>query len=190
MNPAVGFTSEGAVLLAWTNLVALDDDPVVHTTLKPGASEFDPHVVAVTGAMGGAPSFSSGETPFLAFHRDLGNEFDILIKNALNSDPNAPVLTLGQPGRIDHTPVVVATDDGGVVAWYRNVSGFRNDLFVQRFWYDETGFTAGVETQIITAMPVAPYPPALTSVGDNVFFIAWSEGQSPELFLKGQFIEL
>jgi hypothetical protein len=106
---------------------------------------------------------------------------------ALAIDDREP-LRWGELGRLDHGPkIAVGTDGALAVAWYRNISGIRNELWAAPI--DASG-ALGDEVMIYGDPGAAPYQPAITHVMGSFWFVAWSQGTSPDLRLRGRFVEL
>ncbi len=95
----------------------------------------------------------------------------------------------GAVGQRNAAPVVADGEGGSAVVWLRNIAGLRNEILVRRV---ETGarFTFGDEVAIPTERPVYPYPPVLVSLRAQLYFVAWVEGTSPDLIVRGRFIDL
>ena len=95
----------------------------------------------------------------------------------------------GAVGQRNAAPVVADGDGGSAVVWLRNVSGLQNEILVRRV---ETGsrFAFGDEVAIPTERPVYPYPPILVALGAERYFVAWVEGRSPDLVVRGRFVDL
>lgn len=191
-NPTVVATADGGLYVAWTRSEA-NGDVVRHGRIARGGDSWDVEPVdAWTGASSSASYALDAvtERTLLAFTAVDGGEYSIRVKDGASFGAATPTLEIGAPGRLDHTPTVVSAADGGVVAWYRNIAGFQNELHVQRFYGSGQGLTAGDTAQIPTDAPAAPYAPALERVTDDVYFVGWSQGQSPALRLKGRFVQL
>ncbi|MCB9523441.1 MAG: hypothetical protein H6702_08660 [Myxococcales bacterium] len=99
--------------------------------------------------------------------------------------PDATPRWFGQNGT-STSPGVASGPGGGVVGWFRLDRGIRSTPFWQAF--DATGVPQDVPRQIPTAEPAAPYPMALTHVGDGRYFIGWSQGVSPAFLGMGRFV--
>lgn len=184
---AAAATADGTTYVAWVRSPATEEDYVVHTSLPDGAAALDPSppIQAVT-AQASAPSYAAlGERAYLAVASDSA----IVLLDGSDLDGTASSLSFDDAGRLDHTPTVAAAPGGGAVAWYKNISGIRNDMFVQPFSFDGITFTAGWDVEV-PGGPMPPYPPAITHVKDGVYFVAWSEGTSPDFYLKGTFLQL
>ena len=81
-----------------------------------------------------------------------------------------------EPNKQLHSPVAA----GELVAWYRNVSGIRNQLY----WAGPEGKKNWLQTE----STVAPYAIALADLGDGRYFLAWSEGTSPAFRIHGRIL--
>lgn len=190
----VASTPEGDLYLAWVRSPPpdYDEDWVVHTALAAEANAVSPSppATAIAGQMGSAPSYAAGAdgNAYLAFGT-AGTEYDIVLMDGSKFDGSSAAITLGTAGEMDHTPTVVASAGGGAVAWFRNVSGFRNRVVLQSFSFDGAAFAPGAE-KVLETETAAPYAPAITYVRDGVYFVAWAEGQSPDLYLRGSFVQL
>jgi hypothetical protein len=75
------------------------------------------------------------------------------------------------------------------VAYFRLSGGAFGPLILQRFSFDGSAFTVGPEVEV-AASGAAPYGPALTWVTGDVYFVAWAEGMSPAVRLKGRYVDL
>ena len=94
-------------------------------------------------------------------------------------------------------PAVAARAGGGLVGWYRQRAGLRNDVLVRGFSFDGERFAATGEERLLNPPDeaeggdehaAAPYGLALAHVGDGVFLVVWSEGRSPDFRLRGRFV--
>lgn len=70
-------------------------------------------------------------------------------------------------------------------SYFRLQSGYQNDLYYG--FLGEDG-QIGVDSLIANDPPVAPYRPAVTHVADDLYFVAWSQGENPDFELWGKFI--
>lgn len=128
---------------------------------------------------------------FLAFTASAAGETDVIMQALDETEAIGTTYTLGALGEIDHTPAIAAESNGeGRIAWYRTIQGFKNELFVQAFHFDSaTGeFTLEGDALKINETPAAPYPLAFIHIRDDIYFAAWSEGDSPYFSLKMRFI--
>jgi hypothetical protein len=189
--PTVAAAADGSLYLSWARGTAADDENVVHTRLLPGAASVDPTppLAAMAGARASAPSHAAGSDgqAYLAFQ--LEDDEEIALVDGSRLDGSATSIVFGATGRLDHTPTVAAATGGGAVAWHRNVSGFRNQVLVRSFAFDGAAFAPGVE-RVLDTENAGPYAPAITHIRDNVYFVVWSEGPSPDFCLKGRFVQL
>jgi hypothetical protein len=124
-------------------------------------------------------------------HSERGGDLQIVILDGSDVGATPASLELGMVGRIDHSPVLAAPANGtgGAVAYYRNLSGAQNEVIVQSFLFDGSAFSAGPEVNIPLGSPaLGVYAPAIVHVEGDVYFVAWSEGASPDLSLYGRFV--
>lgn len=184
---AAAATADGTTHVAWVRAPTADEEYVVHTALPAGAAALEPSTpIQAVPTQAGAPSFAAlGERAYLAVASDSA----IVLIDGSDLDGSASSLSFDDGARLDHTPTVAAGPGGGAIAWYKNISGIRNDMFVQAFRFDGATFTIDWDVQV-PGGPMAPYAPAITHVKDNVYFVAWSEGTSPDFTLKGRFMQL
>lgn len=125
--------------------------------------------------------------PYLAYYSVNGSEYDIeLVGGDLVSAP--VTTTLGQAGKIEHTPIVAAGEHGAVVAWMRNISGLSNELVLQAVRLEGGAWTVGDEVVLDTETAVAPYLPGLTWLCDDLWFATWIEGANPAYIVKGRYL--
>jgi hypothetical protein len=173
-----------------------DADVVHHVRVPPGAAAPEPAtpIRAVGHAVSGKPSlaadFSDAERVHLAVQVGAADP-DVWLVPADRLDAEAPHSALGSAGQRPFMPTVAAgSDGGGAVVWYQNVSGLRNSVHIARLarhgrFYDVEGDASALPTTT-----AAPYPLTLIHLGAHRYFVAWSEGQSPELYLRGQIVDL
>ena len=161
LYPSVA-SHEDVVLVAW------EQDGGVWSNVGTKTELQEPILVT---AAGGAPRalFDSGEPVVL--HHQIGSQYDVFLAQQQISD-----------GVNNHTPNGAVGDSGVGMVYYQLQSGTQNDL-----WFSST------ETQpflLQDTPPAAPYRPAISHVGNDVFLIVWSQGISPEFELWGQFVSL
>lgn len=136
-----------------------------------------------------AASGSAAAAEFRAAHVVAGSEHSIAVRAVVDGVAGEPVV-LGASGRVDHTPNLAAGASGGMVVWHRVITGFRTEVVVQPFAIDGTTITPGDERIIVGDGPGAPYQPAIVHLGDDHYFVAWSEGQaSTDWRLRGIIIK-
>ncbi len=190
--PSVAGAGDGTIYTAWVRSPPSADGRVVSGSIATGASAVTPAppYEVIVGESVGPPSYSVASDGFvyLAFGGD-GSDRDIVLTAGDGFTVGAPSASFGGLGRLDHSPTVAAGVGGGAVAYYRNVSGIRNQVVVQPFTFDGASFTLGSE-QLLDTESAAPYGAAITHVRDNIYFVAWSAGASPELYLEGRFVSL
>ncbi len=96
---------------------------------------------------------------------------------------------MGASRRADVAPRLVWGEDAGAIAYYQLSAGSFGPLLVQRFTWDGTAFTLGPVVEVAPS-GAAPYGPAIAHVTGDVYFLAWAEGTSPDLFLRGRYVDL
>lgn len=160
-EPSVTYR-EDTPWLAWTR----EDDTTQQVMVAelPASGDATP-AAAVDGLAASAGAHQSGE--WLALAGTDGSEQDIYVTGPSDQ-------TFGASGRVDFSPRLARE----AVAWFRNDTGIRNELWIA------TG--TGAERMLATDVP--PYQPAITSIGDGAYFLAWSEGTSPAFRLVGRFV--
>lgn len=80
---------------------------------------------------------------------------------------------------------VAAGAGGPFVAWYRNVTGFDNEIKVGRL----VGTTLE-QRQDLGVADAPPYGFNLTPIAENLVFVAYQTGDSPDFRLYGRFVRL
>ena len=70
-------------------------------------------------------------------------------------------------------------------SYFRLQSGYKNDLYYG--FLGEDGQIV-MDSLIVSDPPVAPYRPAVTHVANDLYFVAWSQGENPDFELWGKFI--
>jgi hypothetical protein len=128
----------------------------------------------------------SGTGAYVAVSVADGGGRTIRIARGAPGDRTAPVI-LGDG--LSFSPSLASGPTGAGVAWYRNISGIRNALWVARLVDDGDALTITAE-QAIPDAEAAPYASTITHVVDDVYFVAWSQGTSPDLRLYGRFVDL
>lgn len=189
--PTLAAMADGTLYLAYGQGVAPDwDDHVLYTAIAPDARVVSPlpPLPPAGRTLGEAPHLASGPdgAVYLAFGDPLVGR--IVLTDAAALIPDAPETLLGEAGLVNFYPKVAATQGGGAVVWYRNVSGLRNELWIQRFTFDGASFSLSTP-DLATGEWVPPYPPAITHIRDDIYFVAWSQGTSPDFRIMGAFLE-
>ncbi len=188
--PALATGPQGS-LIAWANS-PLEGDEFTWATRLGGDAPFEP--VQLPFNMTGTPG--AAQTPELALvgasSAGARGNVDIAIVAVGADGPDATRTALtGDASRADHTPSLAIQDPTtAAVVYYRTISGFQSDVIAARIDVSDTGLTAGEDVPLLTDGPAAPYTPVLISLGDGVWFAAWSDGPSPEFAIRGQFFSL
>lgn len=101
------------------------------------------------------------------------------------------VVDVGSAGHANFRPSLVHAPGGGAVAWYRyTTSPLKNSVVLQPFEDLGTRLQAGPEVVVLPEYEaIQPYGPALTYLGDDFYFVAYSQGASaPEARVVGKFV--
>jgi hypothetical protein len=186
MNVAAVSTSEGLVIAY--DRTPDDGEPQV-VTVREGAGSAPEVVVDGLVATTGASLLATPDALFAALSGDVILGATDIRLTELGSPPDErPVEVIGVSRRLDVAPRLVWGSDAGALAYQRLNGGSSGPLIVQRFSWDGSTFTVGPEVEV--ASGAAAYGPAITHVMDDIYFLAWSEGTSPALRLKGRFVSL
>ena len=184
LNPAVAVAPGGLRLLAWETLPS-HGDKLIQVSVDGGAP-----LSFGEGGDVGLPSLAvdGGGAAWLVWYEEQGGEYDLQVRAGdLVGAPAAAVLGAGS--RIDSSPLVVAGEEGVLVVWARIVSGIQAELVVQPLRLDGGAIVAGTEQVLDTeTAAVSVYLPGLTWLCDDVWFVAWVEGNSPDYVVKGRFV--
>ena len=178
----------GDLAVAWAGTDDTDLAQVRHAIVVDDAFVPDPPALlldddASSPAVARDPT---GAGAYIAVSVEDGGGRAIRIARAEPGDDTTPVL-LGDG--LSFSPSLATGPTGAGVAWYRNISGIRNALWVARLVDDGDTLTA-TAAQAIPDAEAAPYASTITHVVDDVYFVAWSQGTSPDLRLYGRFVDL
>ena len=140
-------------------------------------------------ASGASSIFATDENVWVAMAATRGGETDISVVDVTQPLSARVPLTFGEPGRFEHSPRIAQAADGSLaIAWYRQTSGFSNELLVARL---TPGAPPSLGTAVmVEAMEVPAYAPTITHVRDDYWFLSYSVGGSPDFRLIGRFVEL
>lgn len=191
LAPDVAADRSGDLWVGWENGFAEESRAVF--TRVPASSTiaaFAP-VTPVNVTSGGAHlGVGEGDDGLIALDVYRGGGVDILLRTS--STATAAELWSGGASSTDHSPgFALSGPRQGALTWYRAIRGFRNDIYVRAFGPDGDGSLAGTPpVKLDLQEPAAPYGPAITHVLDDWFFLAWQEGDNPDFFIKGRFLEL
>ncbi len=145
---------------------------------------------ASSGAPVLATGAEAGDPAYLAWHRDASGELKTYLRTVtatIEEGESPAALSFGASGKNDHSPAVAASPTGGAVAWYRIISGIKNNVLVQGFSNENGVLTPLGLPVFVNDSPAAPYPLSLVHIAGDLFFVAWSEGTSPDFRLRGRF---
>lgn len=181
---------DGRLRIAWTEDDAQSRSHVYHTTLdENGAPMQSPPPEAFGGGVTGGPFFAANAQgqPWLAMHVGRAGGADILLKPADEYGSTNQPLWVGEAGSVDQTPGIAFGDTGGMAFWYRQISGFRNQLFVASV-PTAAGETFGTPIEVPTDVAAAPYGATIVSVGGGAYFVAWSDAANPDYRVRARFV--
>ncbi len=97
---------------------------------------------------------------------------------------------VGEPSQRDAGGVIAVGDGLHVLAWLRNVRGFRNELHAVGFHIEDGNFVFGDIHRLDTDGRVPPYPPTVVHLRDDTFAFFWAEGDNPEFEVKLRILQL
>ena len=175
--------------MAWTREEDSGDQFVITSTLAPGAASASaPQLVRDSSAASPAVAALPGLTaPVIAMSALTTRGIDVAVKT-----PAGEETRVGVGGRNETTPALAVGSEGQLgMAWYRNIRGIQNEVFVGRVDVDSAGaVSVRGEAMIETDTPAGFYTLGLTHVGEDTFFVVWSEGVSPDYVIKARFVAL
>ncbi len=189
--PAVALGSDGAVWIVWSSEAIEGDPEILYGSIPKGATGLEQVYKArkegATSA-GDLVTDPSGQG-FLVYTAEVGSETDVYVRPL---DPaSAALRSFGAAGSVDHSGVVrLGKNGGGAVAWYRNVSGLKNNIFAQPFEYNNGMFSVSTSSIQVTPEIAAPYALSFEHLGGGYYFIAWSQGNNPKFRVYGTFESL
>ncbi len=86
-----------------------------------------------------------------------------------------------------HYPNAAQGENSILMGHYRIQSGYSNDVYLAAIQNDAVLF----QDHLLQNTPAAaPYRPAITNLGEDAYFLLWSQGTNPDFVLTGQFIDL
>lgn len=189
--PSLASSAEGHVFMAWNRFGESEEDEIYHTIFLSGASEPEEPVLAIEGREAQLSAYWAGEINGVqrAVLAVSGTSGDILLTDGMVLDPSEGFMLVGDDWETDHSPSIAGGGSGGVVAFYRNISGLRNEVYIQPFTFSGENIVIEQE-RLISQGPAAPYGTALTYLGDGFYFLAWSQGISPDFRIVGMFFHV
>lgn len=180
-------SNEDAAVVAWVQQEEGEPDTVYVARI--GGRAFDATPLATRPA--GPPSVAVfGQSTVVATSGpDVAGGSNVTIYAVAEDGTLSDGASIGDPALSEHTPrVALWSETHGAALYYRTITGFQNELWLATFELVDGVPTVVTNEQITTDAPVAPYTPAITPVGEGAYFIAWSEGQSPDFRVHFRFV--
>ncbi|MBW2461343.1 MAG: hypothetical protein JRH11_06825 [Deltaproteobacteria bacterium] len=184
---AVDVDTDGTVWVAYTeSIVEPASEHLMVRSFAAAAPE-----VGVEGLLSsaGASVLAADGAVWVAFSGLIASEINLRLVDATVPLASRTAAVWGDRGRIESAVRLAVAPDGALAAvWFRNVSGFTNEIYAARF-------SAGNPPTVAAPMRVDPgtapaYQPALTHVEGDYWFMAFAEGESPNFRLTGRFMTL
>lgn len=182
-EPRIAIADDGTAYVAWSQTADFSTYQVAALSLAPGAGGREV-TVQTFGDEGDHPFVAAGSDPLWATSAAAAGGRSIRVWPAADTTP----LELGEAGALDHTPALALSGGGGVVAWYRHLGGARNEVFVAGLQDVGTGNPTADAGMQIPEAEAAPYPLAITAVGEGTYLVAWSQGDNPDFIVRGRFV--
>jgi hypothetical protein len=196
LEPAVGqvypsVASQGVrQLMTWSRTPVEGDESI---QLQLSANGTALNAVEVVAPAAGTAAVAFGETAMVVAWGEVlagGSAVYLGVVNADGTLGAAAQVSPPSDSRGHFSPTVTfGNGDSGAIVWYRNISGFRNDVFVAPFEVIQGGLDVGVGVQVNEG-PAAPYSPALIHLGQDYWFIADVEGANPAFEIEARVLEL
>lgn len=179
LEPDVAVAADGAVWIAW----AEGDQGA--GSVKAAIWRDNPELAAgpMLPAPAGSARLAGGADVILLGHVERNGGTDIGLQPVFGDRQYT-----GQMGAIDIQPALARVGDRGVLAWFRRVQGNRSAIYVQRVKLDDGVVLEGAPEQVPLEGDAAPYPMALTALGDGRIAMVWSEGVSPDFRLRVRYL--
>lgn len=186
---SIAVLQDNSLLVAWTSETKDEDSTqVVVVEVPVGQNAEDPVQLRENASTSAAYLTIRDDGLVMASATStLMEETDIWVK------PLAPTpgtgRDFGTKGQADFGGIAVLTQQGGATFWYRNLQGFKNDIYGHSFKFNN-GFSVFSDPVKININPAAPYGISSIHVVGELYFVAWSEGTSPDFQLAGRFVEV
>ncbi len=190
-NPVVVLDPAGARLVAWSREHG-GDPPAMEQSLVQADGTFGATVSPAPSRQGAYPSAAFAPWAphaLLAFQSTLDASASVIVKDAF-SGADGPKLELTTPSAGSFGPVVALSAGGGAVAWFAENAAGGRAIFAEAFTDGGRAFGPGTQTNVSGSAKVGPEAPAIVHVGGDLWFLAWSQGTSPDFSLEGRFVEL
>jgi hypothetical protein len=177
LESAIVADPDGGLHVAWAT--DLTEGDVRGAELAPGAATA---TAASWDRSGGGLRLArtgSGET-LLAGHGTGAGGFDVF----LAPWEQGPLFVIDDEG-LQHSPGI-ATGDGATLLLWHDGPQVAADLF--GIFLDDEGEPLADDFELPFTDPVAGYPADAVHAGGDAFFVSWSQGDSPDLTLRGAFV--
>lgn len=139
----------------------------------------------------GADLLATDDAVWVALSGERLGERDLRLVDVSRPLAERRPLVVGEAGRVDHTPRLARSADGAMaVAWFRQIRGFENELWVARFTPTPDGPPVLGEPVRVDRIGVPAYEPALAHAGGDFWFVAFAEGDNPNFRVIGRFVAL
>ncbi|MBX3272773.1 MAG: hypothetical protein KF729_21100 [Sandaracinaceae bacterium] len=167
----------------WLVFDRAPDDGATHVRLdRLDGSESAP-VEEGLASSGGADALAHAGAVHVAYAGEVAGEVDVRIVDATRPLAERVARVIGERGRVEHSPRLAGGGDAVAVAYFRQVRGFSNDLFV-------ASVTDPDLAPVLVDTPVPAYAPAITHVLGDYWFVSYAIGDSPSFRLVGRFVRL
>ncbi len=189
--PAIARASDSELILLWSHEPAEADAKAVYGLL--GGD--DQALAAVNDANPDGPS-TAGDVAanpvtgaaFVTYTTQSGSTSDVWLRSIV--EPAQAKRSFCTAGKSCHTGALALRGEGGVIAWYRNISGLSNDMLAQPFVFAQGMFMVDDAFRQVNELPVAPYAIGMTHVAGPYYFFTWSQGANPKYRVVGKFMKL
>ncbi len=180
----------GRQLVTWSR-TPVEGDESTQLQLSDNGNTFSPVELASPAA--GTAAVAFGETTMVAAWGEALASGSGVFLGVVQPDGTIGARAQVSPAsdnRGHFSPIVAFGDgDAGAVVWYRNISGFRNDVFVAPFEVIGGGIDVGQAVQVNTS-PAAPYSPVLLPLGNDYWLVADVEGTNPDFNVEARVVRL
>lgn len=162
--------------VAWTNFG--DASQVASAPIGGAVTEFD------SGSITEDYPALSGE--LLSLQSGGGSRLSIQVHN-LVTGASASVGGISDANAFSD---IAGTPDAFAIVWLRQISGIRNDVFVASGSESGGVMTLSTPVAIDTSADAAAYPPFIVALGEDRYFVGWTQVvMSPDFEVHGRIVE-